>query len=123
ARPYPPYRRGSRRRGPARDPRAPAGPAPVRTGTVRGGGMTKSHFNFDDPAFVANYVQKGPPAFVPGHSGLLQLAGILLAERAPADGHILVVGAGGGLDTRAFATAQPGWRFTGVDPAAKMLDL
>ncbi|MBX3477684.1 MAG: class I SAM-dependent methyltransferase [Brevundimonas sp.] len=85
--------------------------------------MTKSHFNFDDPAFVANYVQKGPPAFVPGHSGLLQLAGILLAERAPADSHILVVGAGGGLDTLAFATAQPGWRFTGVDPAAKMLDL
>lgn len=85
--------------------------------------MSKPAFNFDDPDFVAGYVQKGPPAFVPGHSGLLQTAGVLLAERAPEDGHILIVGAGGGLDTRTFARMQPGWRFTGVDPAKKMLDL
>ena len=85
--------------------------------------MSRSPFNFDDPDFVAKYVQKGPPAFVPGHSGLLQTAGVLLAELAPEDGHILIVGAGGGLDTRALATMQPGWRFTGVDPAKKMLDL
>jgi tRNA (cmo5U34)-methyltransferase len=48
---------------------------------------------------------------------------VLLAERVPDDGHVLVVGAGGGLDTQALAKAGPGWRFTGVDPAGKMLDL
>lgn len=85
--------------------------------------MTKPAFNFDDPDFVARYVEKGPPAFTPGHSGLLQMTGVLLAERAPDDGHILIVGAGGGLDTRALATFASGWRFTGVDPAKKMLDL
>ncbi|MFN4297565.1 MAG: class I SAM-dependent methyltransferase [Brevundimonas sp.] len=85
--------------------------------------MSKPAFNFDDPEFVARYVEKGPPAFTPGHAGLLQMVGVLLAERAPADGHILVVGAGGGLDTRAMARLAPGWRFTGVDPAGKMLDL
>lgn len=85
--------------------------------------MSKSPFNFDDPDFVAKYVQKGPPAFTPGHAGLLQMTGVLLAEQAPDDGHILIVGAGGGLDTRALATFAPGWRFTGVDPAKKMLDL
>lgn len=85
--------------------------------------MSKPVFNFDDPDFVAKYVQKGPPAFTPGHSGLLQMTGVLLAERAPEDGHILIVGAGGGLDTRALADFAPGWRFTGVDPAGKMLDL
>lgn len=85
--------------------------------------MSNPHFNFDDPDFVARYVEKGPPAFVPGHAGLLKLSAMLLAEQAPEDGHILVVGAGGGLDTRAFATEQPGWRFTGVDPAAQMLGL
>jgi tRNA (cmo5U34)-methyltransferase len=85
--------------------------------------VSNPNYNFSDPAFVAKYVDKGPPAFVPGHSGLLQAAGVLLAERAPVDGHILIVGAGGGLDTRALATAQPGWRFTGVDPAAQMLGL
>jgi tRNA (cmo5U34)-methyltransferase len=85
--------------------------------------MSNPHYNFADPEFVARYVEKGPPAFVPGHAGLLQATGILLAERAPEDGHILIVGAGGGLDTRTLAEMQPGWRFTGVDPATKMLDL
>lgn len=85
--------------------------------------MSKPAFNFADPDFVANYVEKGPAAFMPGQPGVLQMTAVLLAERAPADGHILVVGAGGGLDTRALATAQPGWRFTGVDPAGKMLEL
>lgn len=85
--------------------------------------MTNPHFNFADPDFVSRYVEKGPAAFMPGHAGVLQMTGVLLAERAPADGRILIVGAGGGLDTRALARAYPGWRFTGVDPAPKMLDL
>jgi tRNA (cmo5U34)-methyltransferase len=34
-----------------------------------------------------------------------------------------VLGAGGGLELKALAEAQPGWRFTGVDPAGPMLDL
>lgn len=85
--------------------------------------MTNPHFNFDDPDFVSRYVEKGPAAFMPGHSGVLQMTAVLLAERAPNDAEILVVGAGGGLDTRALAKARPAWRFTGVDPAAKMLDL
>lgn len=85
--------------------------------------MTQPHYNFADAGFVAKYVDKGPPAFVPGHSGLLQATGVLLAERAPGDARILIVGAGGGLDTRTLARMQPGWRFTGVDPAPKMLNL
>lgn len=85
--------------------------------------MSKPPFNFADADFVAKYIEKGPRAFMPGQPGVLQMAGILLAERAPDDGHILVVGAGGGLDTQALAKAGPGWRFTGVDPAPKMLDL
>lgn len=78
---------------------------------------------FADPEFVARYVEQGPPAFMPGHGGVLQMAGVLLAEITPADGVVLVVGAGGGLDTRALARMQAGWRFVGVDPSAKMLDL
>jgi tRNA (cmo5U34)-methyltransferase len=85
--------------------------------------MTKPVFNFADPDFVAKYIEKGPRAFMPGQPGVLQMAGILLDERVPDDGHVLVVGAGGGLDTQALAQAGPGWRFTGVDPAGKMLDL
>lgn len=85
--------------------------------------MSNPNYNFSDPDLVAGYVERGPAAFMPGQPGVLQMAGVLLAERAPNDGHILVVGAGGGLDTRALARIGPGWRFTGVDPAPKMLDL
>ncbi|QYF87697.1 bifunctional 2-polyprenyl-6-hydroxyphenol methylase/3-demethylubiquinol 3-O-methyltransferase UbiG [Brevundimonas sp. PAMC22021] len=85
--------------------------------------MSKPAFNFADADFVARYVEKGPRAFMPGQPGVLQMAGVLLGERVPDDGHVLVVGAGGGMDTQALAKAGPGWRFTGVDPAAKMLDL
>lgn len=48
---------------------------------------------------------------------------LLLAEHAPEDGRILVRGAGGGLELKAFADARPGWRFVGVDPSAPMLEL
>ena len=52
-----------------------------------------------------------------------RMAMLLLTERAPADGRVLVLDAGGGLEIKAFAEAQPGWRFDGVDPSAAMLDL
>src|SRR3546814_6033258 len=51
------------------------------------------------------------------------MAMLLLAEHAPSTAHILIVGAGGGMETRSLAEAQPDWRFTGVDPSPAMLDL
>jgi len=78
--------------------------------------------SFNDPQAVARYAE-GPVRQVPGFAGLQRMAAILLAEHVPADGHVLVLGAGGGLELDAFADAQPGWRFTGVDPSTEMLDL
>lgn len=77
---------------------------------------------FADPERVAAYAE-GPRRFVPGFDALHRMAAILLAEHAPVDANVLVLGAGGGLELKAFAAAQPGWHFTGVDPAAPMLDL
>lgn len=77
---------------------------------------------FADPAAVLDYAA-GPPRYVPGFADLHRMTGILLAERVPEDAHILVLGAGGGLESRALATAYSGWRFTGVDPAGPMLEL
>src|SRR5262245_32135158 len=51
------------------------------------------------------------------------MAMLLLAESAPQDARILVVGAGGGLEIKVFAEHQPNWRFDGVDPSAEMLKL
>jgi tRNA (cmo5U34)-methyltransferase len=77
---------------------------------------------FDDPSAVAQY-SGGPRRFVPGFDALHRMTGILLAERVPDDASVLVLGAGGGLELEALARAYPGWRFTGVDPAAEMLRL
>jgi tRNA (cmo5U34)-methyltransferase len=77
---------------------------------------------FADPEAVARYVD-GPPRFMPGFADLHRMSAILLAERMPPDARVLVVGAGGGLELRAFAEAHAGWTFTGVDPSAEMLKL
>ncbi|WP_311273305.1 MULTISPECIES: class I SAM-dependent methyltransferase [unclassified Rhizobium] len=58
---------------------------------------------------------------VPGLDDLHRMTGQLLAERVPADGRVLVVGAGGGLELNALAEHHPGWSFDGVDPSADML--
>jgi tRNA (cmo5U34)-methyltransferase len=77
---------------------------------------------FADPQAVARYAE-GPPRLVPGFHGLQRMAEVLLAERAPDDARVLVLGAGGGLELRAFAQARPGWSFDGIDPSAEMLRL
>ncbi len=77
---------------------------------------------FTDPLAVARYAE-GPPRLVPGYEGMQRMAQLLLAERAPGDARVLVLGAGGGLELKAFAQAQPGWTFDGIDPAAEMLKL
>ena len=65
----------------------------------------------------------GPPRQVPGFGSLHRMVEMLLAERVPSDGRVLVLGAGGGMELRALADAHPGWRFEGVDPSAEMLEL
>lgn len=71
---------------------------------------------------VRSYLE-GPPRQVPGFSSLHRMAAMLIAERAPEDGRVLVLGAGGGLELRAFAEAHAGWNFDGIDPSADMLQL
>lgn len=77
---------------------------------------------FTDRAAIATYAQDTPRK-VPGYADLHRMAMLLLAERAPPAAEILVYGAGGGLELKAFADAKPDWRFTGVDPSAEMLEL
>lgn len=91
-------------------------PTPTEDGT--------QHFlrHFSDPEATARYTQ-GPTRFLPGLDAMHRMTGILLAETVPAEADILVLGAGGGMELRALAEAQPGWRFTGVDPAGPMLRL
>jgi tRNA (cmo5U34)-methyltransferase len=75
---------------------------------------------FDDPEKVAAYEQ-GPRWFVPAYEASHDMAAVLLQEFVPETAHILVVGAGGGIELAALARAGAQWRFTGVDPAEPML--
>ena len=77
---------------------------------------------FSDPQAVARYAE-GPPRLVPGFADLQRMIMLLIAERAPSDARLLVLGAGGGLEIKAFAEAKPGWQFDGVDPSAEMINL
>ena len=76
--------------------------------------------NFSDPEATKLYAE-GVRRYLPGLDALHRMTSVLLAETAPRDAHVLVLGAGGGLELRALAEAHPDWRFTGVDPAAEML--
>lgn len=69
----------------------------------------------------ANSYAEGPPRQVPGFAGLHRMTSMLLAERVPVHGRVLVLGAGGGLELKALADDHPGWTFAGVDPSADML--
>ncbi|PZQ48770.1 MAG: methyltransferase [Rhodovulum sulfidophilum] len=71
----------------------------------------------DDAAGYAERVAR----HVPGLHDLHRMAGLLLAEHVPENGRVLALGAGGGLELRAFARDHPGWRFDGVDPSPGMI--
>lgn len=78
--------------------------------------------SFSDPDAVAQYADNLVRQ-VPGVHALHQMSHVLLAEHVPAQGRVLVLGAGGGMELKAFAEASPTWRLTGVDPSAEMLGL
>jgi len=59
---------------------------------------------------------------VPSLRDLHRMVSLLLAEKVPKNGRVLVLGAGGGLELSAMAGLNPSWRFDGVDPSPQMLD-
>lgn len=77
---------------------------------------------FSNPAAIATYAADTPRK-VPGLDDLHRMATLLLADRVSGPAHMLVVGAGGGLELKAMAEARAAWRFTGLDPSPAMLDL
>ena len=73
---------------------------------------------FTDPAAVARYAE-GPRRNVPGYDSLLPMVRILLAERVPADGRVLVVVAHRGTRSHLYVYDREGegWRERGRVPA------
>jgi tRNA (cmo5U34)-methyltransferase len=77
---------------------------------------------FQDPAAVSNYADR-TRRLVPGWADMQRMAALLVAERAPEQANVLVVGAGGGAELTTFARMYSQWRFVGIDPSASMLEL
>lgn len=78
--------------------------------------------SFSDSKAIMGYAENATRR-VPGLSDIHRMSALLLAESVPADGRVLVVGAGGGMELKFFAESFPGWQFDGVDPSAEMLSL
>ncbi len=81
-----------------------------------------ANFDVRPPVPVGEYVDTARRVNI-GYDLVFELATALLRAHCPGDAQILVVGAGGGMEVRTFAPAVPGWRLTGVDPSADMLEL
>lgn len=77
---------------------------------------------FSNAKLVENYASR-TQKIVPGFHDLHRMAIVLLDERVSDQAHILVLGAGGGLELKTFCEERSEWTFEGVDPSAEMLDL
>jgi tRNA (cmo5U34)-methyltransferase len=78
--------------------------------------------SFSDPKTIVGYAENATRR-VPGLHDVHRMSALLMAERTPPNGRVLIVGAGGGMELKLFAQLFPGWQFDGVDPSAEMLNL
>lgn len=78
--------------------------------------------SFSDPKAIVGYAENAIRR-VPGLQDIHRMAALLLAERTPANGRVLVVGAGGDMELNYFAQAFPEWQLDGVDPSEAMLEM
>jgi len=84
--------------------------------------MSQPASTFNAPSATNNYAEK-TARLVPGLHDLQTMSALLVAERAPDTSNVLVIGAGGGMELKVLAQANPQWHFVGVDPSQPMLDL
>jgi tRNA (cmo5U34)-methyltransferase len=78
--------------------------------------------SFSDSKAISGYAENAIRR-VPGLKDIHRMSALLMAERTPPGGRVLIVGAGGGMELSYFAETFPEWKFDGVDPSREMLDL
>lgn len=83
--------------------------------------MSAEPFDFDGD-YGDGYEQLARTV-IPGYLSSFRQALALLRGRLGPRARVLVVGAGTGIEIVTFKAAAPGWRLTGVDPSAQMLEI
>ena len=83
--------------------------------------MSPEPFDFDG-AYGDAY-ERLARTVIPGYVSSFRQALALLQGRLGPRARLLVVGAGTGIEIVTFKRAEPGWRLTGVDLSAQMLDI
>ncbi|WP_420633772.1 methyltransferase [Candidatus Palauibacter sp.] len=83
--------------------------------------MSQEPFDFDG-AYGGGY-ERLARTVIPGYLTSFHQALALLQGRLGPNPRVLVVGAGTGIEIVTFKTAEPGWRLTGVDPSAQMIEI
>ena len=83
--------------------------------------MSAEPFDFDGD-YGDGYEQLARTV-IPGYLSSFRQALALLRGRVGPRARVLVVGAGTGIEVVTFKAAEPGWRLTGVDPSAQMLEI
>ena len=83
--------------------------------------MNAKPFDFDGD--YGNGYEQLARTVIPGYLSSFHQALALLRGRLGPRSRVLVVGAGTGIEIVTFHAAEPGWRLTGVDPSAQMLDI
>ena len=76
--------------------------------------------DFDDAERARRYDQTARQ-ILPGYEDLHNMASSLLGVGLSENAHVLVVGAGTGMELLTLAEQHPQWRLTGVDPSVEML--
>ena len=78
----------------------------------------RSEIHFDEER-AARY-DRGIRMIIPAYESLHQMLNYLLSSLLPIDAHILVVGAGTGMDIITCGMANPQWTFMAVEPSESM---
>lgn len=78
---------------------------------------TAKHFDDRRSRIYDDIIRK----VVPGYDVLHQMVAVELDQCVTEQADVLVAGCGTGAEIEVLAPSRPGWRFTGFDPSAEML--
>ena len=79
--------------------------------------VASKHFGNEKSAIYDDLIRWS----IPGYDAMHDMARLILKQHATGESHVLVVGAGTGMETVALSDSSPEWSIVAVDPSEAML--